>query len=79
MKSPVIKRTVHIDGRKTGVSVEDAFWSTLMEIADAQGVTVSQMVTEIEKSRQGRNLPSIRLASTFACTLPANMFNGDNL
>jgi Ribbon-helix-helix domain len=53
MKSPVIKRTVYIDGRKTGVSIEDAFWSTLKEIAHAQGATVSQTVTEIDKLRQG--------------------------
>jgi len=62
MKSPVIKRTVYIDGRKTSVCLEDAFWSTLKEIAQAQGVTVSQTVTEIDKSRQGANLSSaIRL------------------
>jgi predicted DNA-binding ribbon-helix-helix protein len=62
MKSPVIKRTVYIDGRKTGVSVEDAFWSTLKEIAHTQGATVSQTVTEINKSRQRENLSSaIRL------------------
>jgi predicted DNA-binding ribbon-helix-helix protein len=62
MKSPVIKRTVYIDGRKTGVSVEDAFWSTLKEIAHAQGATVSQTVTEIEKSRQRGTLSgAIRL------------------
>jgi predicted DNA-binding ribbon-helix-helix protein len=47
---------------QTGVSLEDAFWSCLNEIAQAQGVTVSQTVTEIEKSRQGGNLSSaIRL------------------
>ncbi|MFZ1183854.1 MAG: ribbon-helix-helix domain-containing protein, partial [Pseudolabrys sp.] len=45
MKSPATKRTVYIDGRKTGVSLEDAFWSCLNEIAQAQGVTVSQTVT----------------------------------
>jgi predicted DNA-binding ribbon-helix-helix protein len=62
MKSPVIKRTVYIDGRKTGVSIEDAFWSTLKEIAHAQGATVSQTVTEIEKSRQRGTLSgAIRL------------------
>jgi hypothetical protein len=32
MKSPAIKRTVYIDGRKTGVCLEDALWSTLKEI-----------------------------------------------
>ena len=62
MKSPATRRTVYIDGRKTSVSLEDAFWSCLNEIAQAQGVTVSQTVTAIEKSRQGGNLSSaIRL------------------
>jgi predicted DNA-binding ribbon-helix-helix protein len=62
VKSPVTKRTVYIDGRKTGISIEAAFWSALKEIADAQGVTVSKMVTEIEKSRQEGNLSTaIRL------------------
>ena len=61
-KSPDTKRTVSIDGRQTGVSVEDAFWSILKEIAQAEGTTVSKMVTEIDKSRQGGNLSSaIRL------------------
>ena len=36
MKSPVISRTIYIDGRKTGVSLEDAFWSLLEEIARAE-------------------------------------------
>jgi predicted DNA-binding ribbon-helix-helix protein len=62
MKSLATKHTVYIDGRKTGISLEDAFWSTLQEIAQAQGATVSQTVTEIDKSRQGGNLSSaIRL------------------
>ena len=39
--SAVIKRTVYIDGRKTSVGLEDAFWSTLKQIAQAQGTTVS--------------------------------------
>jgi predicted DNA-binding ribbon-helix-helix protein len=62
MKSRVIKRTVYIDGRKTGVSIEDAFWSTLQEIAHAQGATVAQTVTEIDKLRRGGTLSgAIRL------------------
>ena len=62
MKSPIIKRTVHIGRRKTGVGLENAFWSTLKEIAQTQGVTVSQIVTEIDKSRQRGSLSTaIRL------------------
>ena len=33
MKSLVVKRSVDIDGRKTSVSLEDAFWNDLKEIA----------------------------------------------
>jgi len=56
--SPIVKRTVYIDGRKTQITLEDSFWTTLKEIAQTQGVTVSQLATEIEKSRKGGNLSS---------------------
>jgi predicted DNA-binding ribbon-helix-helix protein len=58
MKSPVKKRTVYVNGRKTSVCLEDAFWSTLKEIAQTRGATVSQTVTEIDKTRQRSNLSS---------------------
>ena len=58
MKSSVIKRSISIDGHKTSVSLEDAFWSCLTEIAQAQGATVSQTVTEIDRMRRGSNRSS---------------------
>ena len=62
MKSSVIKHSIVIDGHKTSVSLEDAFWSDLKKIAKAQGVTLSTMVAEIDKTRQRGNLSSaIRL------------------
>jgi predicted DNA-binding ribbon-helix-helix protein len=62
MKSTVNKHSIIVDGHKTGVCLEDAFWSCLKEIAQTQGMSVSQTVTEIEKSRQRGNLSSaIRL------------------
>jgi predicted DNA-binding ribbon-helix-helix protein len=61
MKSPVISRTIYIDGRKTGVSLEDAFWSLLEEIAQTEGATLSKMVTEIDKT-QGNLSSAIRLS-----------------
>ena len=33
MKSPVVKRSIVIAGHKTSVSLEDAFWKGLKEIA----------------------------------------------
>jgi predicted DNA-binding ribbon-helix-helix protein len=61
MKSLVVKRSVHIDGRKTSVSLEDAFWSDLKEIAYMQRATLSKLIMEIDKGRQGNLSSAIRL------------------
>ena len=44
MKSSVIKRSIMIDGHKTSVSLEDAFWRGLKEIARGQQATLSNVV-----------------------------------
>ena len=46
MKSQVVKRSIVIDGHKTSVSLEDAFWTGLREIAQAQHATLSKLVGE---------------------------------
>jgi predicted DNA-binding ribbon-helix-helix protein len=62
MKSPVIKRSIVIAGHKTSVSLEDAFWKGLKEIADDRDVTLSDLVSSIDTDRQQGNLSSaIRL------------------
>jgi len=62
MKSPIIKRSIVIAGHKTSVSLEDAFWRGLKEIARAHRTTLSTMVGQIDKGRNQANLSSaIRL------------------
>ena len=62
MKSTVIKRSVVVGRHKTSISLEDAFWRDLKDIARAQGCTISELIEEIEGSRQCGNLSSaIRL------------------
>ncbi len=62
MKSPVIKRSIVIAGHKTSVSLEDAFWKGLKDIAIARHVTLSDMVALIDSERRHGNLSSaIRL------------------
>ena len=62
MKSPVVKRSIVIAGHKTSVSLEDAFWKGLKEIATAREMTLSDMVASIDTTRDGGNLSSaIRL------------------
>ena len=62
MKSPVIKRSIVIAGHKTSVSLEDAFWKGLKEIADDRNVTLSDLCSSIDTDRHHGNLSSaIRL------------------
>ncbi len=62
MKSPVAKRSIIIAGNKTSVSLEDAFWSELKEIAHVRHMTLSNLVSDIDTRRQQGNLSSaIRL------------------
>jgi predicted DNA-binding ribbon-helix-helix protein len=62
MKSPVVKRSIVIAGHKTSVSLEDAFWKGLKEIAGGRDMTLSDLVAAIDSERQHGNLSSaIRL------------------
>ena len=62
MKSPVVKRSIVIAGHKTSVSLEDAFWKGLKEIANGRELTLSDIVASIDTDRRHGNLSSaIRL------------------
>jgi predicted DNA-binding ribbon-helix-helix protein len=62
MKSLVAKRSIVAAGHKTSVSLEDAFWNGLKEIADGRNITLSELVTSIDSERRQGNLSSaIRL------------------
>jgi predicted DNA-binding ribbon-helix-helix protein len=51
-----------VDGHKTSVSLEEAFWSGMKEISQERSVTLSELVGEIDGNRQLGNLSSaIRL------------------
>src|SRR5258708_32145779 len=62
MRSLVVKRCIVIASHKTSVSLEDAFWEGLKEIARARSVTLSDLVAAIDSERRHGNLSSaIRL------------------
>jgi predicted DNA-binding ribbon-helix-helix protein len=62
MKSTVIKRSVVIAGHKTSVSLEDAFWKGLKEIARCRNSPLAELVAVIDSERKHSNLSSaIRL------------------
>lgn len=58
----VVKRSVVVDGHKTSVSLEDAFWRSLKDIAARRGMTLSTQIAVIDQHRKTNNLSSaIRL------------------
>jgi len=62
MNSPVVKRSIVIAAHKTSVSLEDAFWQSLKEIAADRELTLSELVATIDTDRHQGNLSSaIRL------------------
>lgn len=58
LKSPVVKRSIVLEGHKTSVSLETEFWDMLKTIAKQRHETLSYMVGEIDMRRERGNLSS---------------------
>lgn len=56
------KRSVTIAGHRTSVSLEDAFWQALGDIAAVEDCSINQIVTKLDAQRpaalKGSNLSS---------------------
>ena len=51
------KHSVNLSGHKTSISLENIFWVQIKTLATERGVTVNQLLTEIDFDRKG-NLSS---------------------
>jgi predicted DNA-binding ribbon-helix-helix protein len=58
MRSPIVKRSVVLAGRNTSVSLEDAFWQGLKDIATSRRTTLSDLISSIDGDRERGNLSS---------------------
>jgi predicted DNA-binding ribbon-helix-helix protein len=56
--SRTIPRSILIDGSKTSLRLEEAFWVGLQEIADKRCMTLSGLIGTVEAQRQHRNRSS---------------------
>jgi len=62
VKSNIVKRSVVVDGHKTSVSLEEAFWNGMKRVVAERGIAVSELIREIDTERKQANLSSaIRL------------------
>jgi predicted DNA-binding ribbon-helix-helix protein len=57
-RTAIVKRSLTIAGHRTSVSLEDAFWTALKQIAARDGTSVAGLVAEIDAAREGVNLSS---------------------
>ena len=56
--SGIVKRSLVIAGHRTSVSLEEAFWRELKELARRRGQSVSALVASIDARRRSANLSS---------------------
>lgn len=52
------KHSLVIAGHRTSISLEEAFWRALREIADRRGSSLAGLVAEIDATRGAANLSS---------------------
>lgn len=61
MDCRVKKHSLAISGHYTSISLEDAFWDELKQIAKKQGITLSALIADIDNSREGNLSSALRL------------------
>jgi predicted DNA-binding ribbon-helix-helix protein len=56
--SSISKRSIEIDGHRTSVSLENAFWAELKKIAAIHNVRTAELIATINRGRKHPNLSS---------------------
>jgi predicted DNA-binding ribbon-helix-helix protein len=57
-KRPASRRTIQIGGRRSSISIEDAFWYAFKEIASARRTPLGELLQAIDRKRTAENLSS---------------------
>ncbi len=61
MAGAIRKRSVIIAGHRSSVSLEPEFWAALKDIAQRRGVSINDLVTEIDKQRRDNLSSALRV------------------
>ena len=61
LNAPIVKRSVNIAGHATSVSIEKPFWDAFKKLAEEQGKSINQLITEIDEARSINLSSAIRL------------------
>ena len=71
--TPPVKRSVTIDGHRTSVSLEDAFWRGVADAARARSITRAQLIGQIDHARP----PEVGLATALRLFVVAELRQQD--
>ncbi len=52
------KRSITIKGHRTSVSLEPEFWDVLSSLAKAEGLSLANLIAEIDRTRTAASTPS---------------------
>ena len=55
------RRSVSVAGHRTSVSLENAFWSALKEIARREGRPLNRLIAEVDAARTGNLSSALRV------------------
>jgi predicted DNA-binding ribbon-helix-helix protein len=55
------KRSVMIAGHSTSLSLEEAFWEDLRELARRRGTSITAVIAAVDRERQGNLSSALRL------------------
>jgi len=62
MRPTTIRRhSVTLQGHRTSISLENAFWERLRLIALRRGISINLLITEIDKTRDGNLSSALRV------------------
>lgn len=57
----VRKRSLTIAGHRTSLSLEQAFWDALKDLARAEGLSLAALVERIDRDRRGNLSSAVRV------------------
>lgn len=69
------KRSVSLHGHKTSVSLEKAFWRVLEEAALSQHISLSQLIKNIDETRQSALSSALRVYALWYSKKEIRLFN----
>jgi predicted DNA-binding ribbon-helix-helix protein len=73
-----IKKSVSLHGHRTSVSLEKAFWDVLEDSAKTQGISLAQLIKNVDSARKGNLASALRVyALSLSINRPIHFLTSD--